>query len=328
MMTVSNKNSHVPVEKFKLRRTTSSETNTSIASSNSALTSSGSSSQGSSSVQGTVKNRSSSLVGGDAGGSAKISASSLSEYYDRKNILSSARCRSGANSNNSFPGGNGGSSGAVHLKKKKPAHLSKEYIDQDDDDTTDGDELLACKIRQKNKVHERRTKNYILVDQTNKNMDNLVDKVINVAYIEQITDTDTDENFGEYKPKDAIESAVNKTQQFVDNLMMNDIQKSGGDDSICSSIESSPSRCMSVEEDLPPRMVAAVEERCSMVTSTRVLETTPKYVPAPRTVKPMQMTKDAITKPTMTEIKPNDHNIDVDGTAHELITSQVSLKTL
>ncbi|ETN63101.1 PDZ domain-containing protein BBG-LP10 [Anopheles darlingi] len=179
-----------PVEKYTLTRTLSSETNTSITSSNSStLTTSSAGSQASCSSVGSTPPT--------VDLSRKLSKSSTSSEatMNRKNVLASAKCRSGRGGELIKIGS--GADGEPGLKATKGRY--------EDGDSTDGYEEEERRKVSKSKPRNSTTMNtgaaettdlkrkelthYKLVDGSNAGGDSIVDKVIKVAaYVEVVSD--------------------------------------------------------------------------------------------------------------------------------------------
>ncbi|XP_058462288.1 uncharacterized protein LOC131437138 [Malaya genurostris] len=162
-----------PPEKYVLTRTLSSETNTSIASSNSTLTSSSGSQASCSSVGSTPA----------IDMSRRISKSSSSEMsMNRKNVLASAKCRSGRGD----------------LKIEEAANgKTKRYEDGDSTDGYEEEERRKSKSKPRGSINngknssngfeEQELTHYKVVDTA----DSIVDKVIKVAsYVEVVSDVE------------------------------------------------------------------------------------------------------------------------------------------
>ncbi|XP_058126797.1 treacle protein [Anopheles coustani] len=165
-----------PVEKYALTRTLSSETNTSITSSNSTLTSSSGSQASCSSVGSTPT----------VDISRKLSKSSSSEAsMNRKNVLASAKCRSGRGDLKIEDVGYGVGGGAGKGGR---------YEDGDSTDGYEEEERRKSKSKPRNSLtnaasqgHEEKKEptHYKVVD----TVDSIVDKVIKVAsYVEVVSD--------------------------------------------------------------------------------------------------------------------------------------------
>ncbi|KFB47620.1 AGAP011384-PA-like protein [Anopheles sinensis] len=166
-----------PVEKYALTRTLSSETNTSITSSNSTLTSSSGSQASCSSVGSTPT----------VDISRKLSKSSSSEAsMNRKNVLASAKCRSGRGDLKIEDVGYGVGGGAGKGGR---------YEDGDSTDGYEEEERRKSKSKPRNSLtsqthagyepERKEPTHYKVVD----TVDSIVDKVIKVAsYVEVVSD--------------------------------------------------------------------------------------------------------------------------------------------